>query len=87
MRSQPFFELDIGLPVDELRTPVRACLDGGGDLQARVIAARNRKGQGIACRVLCTPLALDGAVDGVIMVMEEDGEPATAARRGRGVTG
>src|SRR5215211_6655527 len=62
--------LDIGLPLDELHKPVRACLETG-EPQGVVADASNRRGRGIECRVTCTPLhrPLDD-VDGVILLME-----------------
>jgi two-component system CheB/CheR fusion protein len=76
VRGMTFDDLDIGLPVRKLRSSISACLEGRGDTHARVLASRNRKGQSIDCRVLCTPLSLDGTVDGVIMVMEKADAPA-----------
>jgi two-component system CheB/CheR fusion protein len=70
VRGTAFDELDIGLPVRKLRPSIRACLEGRGDGSVQTLPSRNRKGQSIDCRVLCTPLSLDGTVDGVIMVME-----------------
>jgi len=68
-----FLNLDIGLPVTELRAPIRACLtkepvDGG-----IILPATNRRGKAIQCRVTYTPL-LDHAVDtvgGVILLMDD----------------
>jgi two-component system CheB/CheR fusion protein len=76
VKGEAFDELDIGLPVRKLRSSIRSCLEGRGDGRAHVLASRNRKGQSIRCRVLCTPLSLDGTVDGVIMIMEEADAPA-----------
>jgi two-component system CheB/CheR fusion protein len=76
VRGMTFDGLDIGLPVRKLRSSISACLEGRGDTHARVLASRNRKGQSIDCRVLCTPLSLNGTVDGVIMVMEKEDAPA-----------
>jgi two-component system CheB/CheR fusion protein len=66
--------LDIGLPVDRLRGPLRECLagDGDGELNAITVPATNRRGKKIDCRVACSPL-LGSAKDrcGVILLMEE----------------
>ena len=71
-----FMNLDIGLPVERLRDPIRDCLAGDGAHAVVVVGATNRRGRAIQCRVSCTPLhAADGAaaeVRGVILLMEED---------------
>jgi two-component system CheB/CheR fusion protein len=69
IQGHHFLNLDIGLPVDQLRTPIRAAL--AGESQQVVLAARNRRGRDIECAVSCTPLAAkDAAVLGVILLME-----------------
>ena len=71
--------LDIGLPVEQLRQPVRTALAmGESAVNELVLPATNRKGRSIRCRVVCTPLVgRDNAEPtGVIMTMEEVTEPA-----------
>jgi len=64
--------LDIGLPVEQLRTPVRALLNGDAPDQEMTLSAITRRGRAIQCRVTCTPLRGSGQrVDGVILLMEE----------------
>ena len=68
-----FLNLDIGLPVGELRAPIRRTLAGEtpDDL---ILEARNRRGQPIACTVDFAQLTSHtGEVNGVILVMT--GEP------------
>jgi two-component system CheB/CheR fusion protein len=72
VQGQSFLNLDIGLPVEQLRPPVRAVLSGRSAFQEVVLQATNRRGKAIQCRVACTPLA--GAkrdTQGVILLMEE----------------
>jgi two-component system CheB/CheR fusion protein len=70
--GQSFLNLDIGLPVEALRGPMRACLAGERDHQEVVLDATNRRGKTIQCRVACTPLTNpDGERQGVILLMEE----------------
>jgi two-component system CheB/CheR fusion protein len=71
--GRPFFRLDIGLPVAELKDMVRDCLRGGSGQGRVVLEARNRRGETIRCRVTCTPLQ-DGnvAIGGAILVMDEE---------------
>jgi two-component system CheB/CheR fusion protein len=68
-----FLGLDIGLPVEQLKQPLRACLAGEQVRDLR-LPARTRRGRDITCLVTMTPLRYvrDG-VGGVIMVMEDAG--------------
>jgi two-component system, chemotaxis family, CheB/CheR fusion protein len=72
-RGQNFLSLDIGLPVEELRTAIRACIAGdSGHLDTRVRAV-NRRGRPIDCRVSITPLLRDTReVHGAILIAEEE---------------
>ncbi len=73
-----FLNLDIGLPVDRLRAPIRACLAGESDFLDLSLDATNRRGRPIQVRVTCTPLAAGATAEprGVILLMEEtDGRP------------
>jgi two-component system CheB/CheR fusion protein len=58
-KGQNFLNLDIGLPTDELRGGIRACLttDGSdGHFNEIVVQATNRRGKTIPCKVTTTPL-------------------------------
>ncbi|MDQ3950031.1 MAG: PAS domain-containing protein [Gemmatimonadota bacterium] len=71
-----FLNLDIGLPVDRLRQPIRDALaDGDGTVQETLLPATNRRGRKMQCRVVCAPLmGRDGSgPQGVIVIMEEIG--------------
>jgi two-component system CheB/CheR fusion protein len=62
----------MGLPVDSLRQPIRACLAGESDHHEVILDATNRRGRAIQCRVTCTPLVGPGQEPrGVILLMEE----------------
>lgn len=77
VQGQSFMSLDIGLPVEQLRNPVRAILHGRGAFEEVVLQATNRRGRAIQCHITCTPLTgLDRSVQGVILLMEEWHEPA-----------
>lgn len=69
--GQHFLNLDIGLPVEQLRQPIRACLQGATSEEVS-LAAVNRRGQAIQCKVTCTALIGKKKVKGVILLMEED---------------
>ncbi|WP_218081310.1 CheR family methyltransferase [Anthocerotibacter panamensis] len=74
-RGQHFFSLDCGLPVDQLRASLRACLSGEAALLTSVVQATNRWEQPISCKVTCTPLKGPmGSIQGAILVMEEPEE-------------
>ncbi len=67
-----FLNLDIGLPVQELRTQVRDCLSGGAKRGGTTVDVINRRGQQIRVTVYCTPLAASPEeIRGVILMMEE----------------
>jgi two-component system, chemotaxis family, CheB/CheR fusion protein len=71
--EQNFLNIDIGLPVEQLRQPMRTCLLGNSNRSCEVILdAINRRGRSIQCRVTCTTLlGIEGSVQGVILLMEE----------------
>jgi two-component system CheB/CheR fusion protein len=78
VRDRHFLNLDIGLPADELKQIIRACLSGQNASQEIIVAARNRRGKAIQCRVIGTSLrggdgvhGNSGGVSGAILFLEE----------------
>jgi two-component system, chemotaxis family, CheB/CheR fusion protein len=72
VQGKSLLNLDIGLPVAELRGLIRPCLSGEAEVKEVVLDAVNRRGKKIRCRVACTPLLVDGKKrDGVILMMDE----------------
>jgi two-component system CheB/CheR fusion protein len=69
--GQVFLDLDIGLPVQELRQSVRHVLDSSTPEPEVVLDGINRRGRSIRCRVQCMSLQNLGDRDGVILLMEE----------------
>jgi two-component system CheB/CheR fusion protein len=70
-RGKHFLNLDIGLPVQDLRQSVRACLAGEPAPELEV-AAVNRRGRSIRCRITCTPLyGPEKDIRGAILLTEE----------------
>jgi two-component system CheB/CheR fusion protein len=70
--GQFFLNLDIGLPVDQLRRPIRLVLRGEADQQAVELDAVNRRGKPIRCRVVARPILDDErAVEGLLLLLEE----------------
>jgi two-component system CheB/CheR fusion protein len=70
-----FLNLDIGLPVDELRASIRACVTGESQQERSVVSARDRRGRSLRCVVTCTPLVGNNRdVRGAILMMEPENE-------------
>ena len=70
VRDRFFFDLDIGLPVEQLRGMIRACKAGENDYQELTLEAIDRRGKTIDCRVICTPLKTNSTQQGLILLME-----------------
>ncbi|HEY0779342.1 MAG TPA: CheR family methyltransferase [Gemmatirosa sp.] len=68
-----FFNLDIGLPVERLAEAIRGCLGGAMDGQALLVAATNRRGRAVQCRVTVRALIAvgDERPHGVLILIEE----------------
>jgi two-component system CheB/CheR fusion protein len=71
VQGQHFLNLDIGLPIDKLRTALRRVLAGTEVEQPLMIEATNRRGRGIMCRIRLSPL-VDGDPRGLILFMEAE---------------
>jgi two-component system, chemotaxis family, CheB/CheR fusion protein len=69
--GQPFFDLDIGLPVSELRGMIRGVMGGKPNHNESVVDATTRRGKKIQCRVVVYSLADGARPSGVVVVMEE----------------
>jgi two-component system CheB/CheR fusion protein len=70
VQGQPFLNLDIGLPVDELRQPILACMNGGPPTAERLLDGVNRRGRALRCQVTVARLN-GGTDDGLLLLMEE----------------
>ena len=71
VQGKHFLNLDIGLPVEQLKQTIRNCLRGESKNLEIVLNANNRRGKAIQCKVTCTPLLSSAKeIRGVIMVME-----------------
>lgn len=81
VQGQNFLNLDIGLPVEQLRKPIRACLLDGSEDQELHVNAVNRRGKPIECQVLCVPLKdSKGSVQGIILLIDGVVEKPDAKR-------
>ncbi len=68
-----FLNLDIGLPVEQLRSSIRACLAGETEYVEVTVDATNRRRKAVQVRITCTPLPTAGGHSprGVILLLEE----------------
>jgi two-component system, chemotaxis family, CheB/CheR fusion protein len=68
-----FLNLDIGLPVEQLKIPIKACLAQETEFLELTLEGTNRRGKRITVKVTCTQVTQSGGGDptGVILVMEE----------------
>ena len=72
VQGRHLMNLDMGLPVEQLRQPVRAVLAGETERAELTIDCRNRRGKMIRCPIRCTALtAGSGERLGAILLMEE----------------
>ncbi|HET7338638.1 MAG TPA: CheR family methyltransferase [Candidatus Dormibacteraeota bacterium] len=78
--GKPFFDLDIGLPVKDIRPMVRAVMDGKPTHDSTVVEATTRRGKRIQARIMVYALSDGERAIGVVVVMEETpaSEPAPA---------
>jgi len=71
VQNTHFMNLDIGLQVEALVTPIRDCLAGRPHYEA-VVEATNRRGRAIFCRISLSPLLeSDQRISGAVILMEE----------------
>ncbi|MTJ11002.1 CheR family methyltransferase [Anabaena sp. UHCC 0204] len=68
--NRSWFSLDIGLPVEQLRTPMRDILSGRKKFQEILLDATNRRGKQIQCYIAFSPLISDKA-EGIILMMAD----------------
>jgi two-component system, chemotaxis family, CheB/CheR fusion protein len=69
--GEHLMSLEIGLPVERLKTPVRAALSGEVDgQQVMELEAVTRLGKQVTCRVTAMPLALADGPTGAVLLME-----------------
>src|SRR5215831_16742239 len=72
VEGRHLMNLDIGLPVEQLRQPIRAVLAGETDRVELTLDCRNRRGRSVRCPIRCTQLqGANGEALGAILLMEE----------------
>jgi len=81
VEGQHLLGLDIGLPVEDLKAPLRRVLSGRQQRDEQVLSALSRVGREIQVRVTTLPLIVGGGdVSGAILLMEpRDGAGADGA--------
>jgi two-component system CheB/CheR fusion protein len=73
VRGAHLLNLDIGLPLEDVKPTIRAALAGAREPASVVVTAMNRRGRSFPCRVTCTPLGDgNGTAAGAILMMEDD---------------
>jgi hypothetical protein len=78
--GQHLFGLDIGLPMDGLRTSLRRVLAGDQERADLAIEAVNRRGRSLSVNVTCVPLTLaPDEVTGAILLTAADGADGARA--------
>jgi two-component system CheB/CheR fusion protein len=83
VQGQHFLNLDIGLPVDQIRPALRQAMSAEDGSRTTMVDATNRRGRPVRCRVTCSPLAgSDKSIRGVIVVVEPQPEGQPAAESG-----
>jgi two-component system CheB/CheR fusion protein len=68
--GRPFLELDIGLPVGELREPLRHGLEHGNGSEELTLDGVNRRGRPMRYQVRSTPLRGPRGAEGMILLLE-----------------
>jgi two-component system, chemotaxis family, CheB/CheR fusion protein len=69
--------LDLGLPVENLRQPLRRCLAGESPFERVTLQATNRRGRSIEVAVSCTAFTLGKNGWGAIVMMDDKSRPPT----------
>lgn len=69
--GEHFLNLDMGLPTDRLKSPLRAAIAGERAAAPTIVTATTRLGRTISCAVTFVPLTGGYGVGGAVMLMEE----------------
>jgi two-component system, chemotaxis family, CheB/CheR fusion protein len=77
VRGKHILGLDIGLPTERLKQPIRSCLTGAKDRVDLELDAINRRGRAIHVRVSIVPLrSRSQSIHGVVLLMESADDSA-----------
>jgi two-component system CheB/CheR fusion protein len=77
VEGEHLMNLDIGLPVEQLNQPIRACLTGEVEEEVAIdLDAVNRRGRAIRCRTVISPLrGAEEQIVGAILLLETAPQP------------
>ena len=76
VQNKPLFNLDFGLPLEQIREPINNCLNHDQTQQDFVISAVNRRGKTFDCRLSIDALwNINQEKFGVIIIMREVESP------------
>jgi two-component system, chemotaxis family, CheB/CheR fusion protein len=81
VRGEPFLSLDIGFPVESLKSPIRKALSDGAQPTEMVREAVNRRGKAFRCMVRVLPLFDTGGrhFGAILLMSDADAETDGAA--------
>ncbi|MEA5505315.1 CheR family methyltransferase [Halotia wernerae UHCC 0503] len=68
--GKSLFSLDIGLPIEQVRSPIRDSLSGKRQFQEMILDATNRRGRQIKCYIAITPL-FGTEMEGTVLMMAD----------------
>ncbi|MEA5514822.1 CheR family methyltransferase [Nodularia sp. UHCC 0506] len=71
--GKSLFSLDVGLPLEQLRSPIRESLSGKQQFQEMILDATNRRGRQIKCYLAITSLFGTGMEGAVLMMTDVEG--------------
>lgn len=79
VRGKSFFAMDIGLPVDALRAPIREMMEERAQAKTLVLDAVNRRGKRLKCHIALTTFHNASPQEAGVALLMDDG---TAQARG-----
>jgi two-component system CheB/CheR fusion protein len=80
VHAQPLLHLDLGLPVEQLKHPVRTVIEGRAAFRELEMEAVNRRGRSIRCTVTISPLlTLANEIRGAVILVDEQGTAVAPA--------
>jgi two-component system CheB/CheR fusion protein len=83
VRGKPILGVDIGLPIDRLKEPIRSCLSGSTERADLRLDAINRRGRPVTVDVSACPLLSSSRViHGVVLHMEVAADSADGDGKG-----
>jgi two-component system CheB/CheR fusion protein len=70
VKNKSLFSLDIGLPVEKLRSPILDIISTKINAQEMILEATNRRGKQIKCYLTLTPV-MEKNIEGVVVIMAD----------------